>query len=192
MDIESIAAKAAQVGAEYTQSVEAIADRDAAEAELLAALVEKVRPALRALSSPIKSGYRHFWTDNVRTASTDTWHDARGLLVAGEAPLRDYPHANTGSYEGSELYLLTDGTFAECDYEGTWSRWQGATSEWTCGLLRLADARAALVHWKLEDIVAGISAALEKQAGTRAKVVKAAAERAEQVRALSSLLGGRK
>jgi hypothetical protein len=192
MNIESIAAKAAQVGSEFQTSVAARAERDKAEAELLEAVVEKVRPALRAISSRIKKSNRTWWPDNVSTASEHSHFEERGLLVHGDAhPECDHPRANRGSYEGGGLWLLTDGTFASVVYEGSWSRWQGEGESWTAELTPLTALEVA-EGYDVDGVVAAISTAIDKQAGSREKPIKAATERAEKVRAVTSLLRGGK
>ena len=192
MDIEGLAVKAAQVSSEYEASVDAIAARNRAEAELLDALIAKVKPALRALSSRIQADERVFWPDNTRSASEKTWRAERGLCVAGDDLARyDYPRANRGSFEGTGLWLLTDGTFAKITYSGSWSRWQGEGMEWLSKLEPRAVVDVA-AEYDVGRIVSAIAEALDKQLGTREKTVKTATERAEKVRALASLLGGGK
>lgn len=187
MDIENIAAKAAQVGSEYETSQAAIAERDAAEANLLEALIERIRPALRALSSRIQSRERTWWPDNASTATETDHFSERGLCVAGGGVKRDHPRANAGSYEGTDLWLLTEGRFAEVTYSGHWSRWQGAASAWEASLTSRTTAQIAH-DYDVDEIVATISEALDKATGSREKTTTKARERAEQIRAVTTLL----
>jgi len=188
MDIENLAAKAATVAREYEAASEAIGDRHKAEAELLAVVVEKIKPALRALSSRIKAQERTWWPTNVTTAEDVEYHDARGVPIAGDGLERDHPRANSGRYEGRRLWLLDDGTFAVSEYEGTWSRWQGAESRWECGLLRITSPETIAREWKVDEIIAALSEAIDRQVGTREGVAKKASARAEQLRAITALL----
>mgnify|MGYP001240549871 CR=1 FL=1 len=168
----------------------AIDDERDAEKELLEKLVEAVRPALKALSSRLKSMETTFWPTSVEIATEKTYHPERGVILDGNGPFRDHPRANDGRIGGTDLVLLDDGTFARLDWTGTWTRWQGRTSEETSTLTRLSLADV-VETWDVDEIAATLSERLEAQlAGRSGKTTASARERAERLRAVARLAGG--
>ena len=188
MNLDAIAATAAIVATEYETSREAIAERDTAEADLLSALVAKVLPALPAICSRVKSRHAS-WVASSRPSEIE-YHDWRGLRVSGDGPSQggDRRDGAGGPYEGEDLYLLSDGTFAEVTWGGHWSRWDKSCDELTSSVVRLDGTEHVAAHYEVEPIVSALSAALDKANGSREKVTKAARERAEKMRSLTSLL----
>jgi hypothetical protein len=181
------------VAEQYATMQTAIEEERAAEADLLAQIVEAVRPALRALSSRLKASERTWWPDRVCTATERTDHPERGVVVAGDGPERDHPRANDGSVTGQDLVLLDDGTFALRDWSGSWSNWQGATSSQESTLTRIS-LRDVVESYDAENIAADLAYRLQAQLGGKAtKTTAAARVRAEKLRSVSTLLaGGRK
>jgi len=178
------------VEAQHGALTEAIEEEATAEAALLARVVDLVRPALRALSSRLLASERVFWPDSVSTATEKSYHEERGVILAGTGPERDYPRANDGAIEGTDLVLLADGTFARLDWSGSWTRWQGRTSEETSTLTRLSLADV-VETWDVDEIAATLSERLEAQlAGRSGKTTASARERAERLRAVARLAGG--
>lgn len=166
----------------------AIDDERDAEKELLEKLVDTVRPALKALSSRLKSMETTFWPTSVEIATEKTYHPERGVILDGNGPFRDHPRANDGRIGGTDLVLLDDGTFARLDWTGTWTRWQGRTSEETSTLTRL-DLDAVVETWDVDEIAATLSERLEAQlAGRATKTTASARERAEKLRAVAALM----
>lgn len=159
-----------------------------AEEELLEKLVDAVRPALRALSSRLKASERTWWPTSAETTTDKTYHPERGVYVSGNGPERDFPRANDGSVVGSDLVLLDDGTFARLDWSGTWTRWQGRTSEETSTWTRLTLADV-VAEWDVDEVAATLAERLEAQlAGRAAKTTASARERTEKLRAVAALL----
>ncbi|HPA50134.1 MAG TPA: hypothetical protein PLP50_00915 [Thermoanaerobaculia bacterium] len=188
---ETLANLAANVAAQHDEMTAAVEEERAAEERLLGQLVEAVRPALRALSSRLLASERTFWPDNVSTATEKDYHDERGVRLAGSGPERDHPRANDGGIEGTDLVLLEDGTFARLDWSGSWSRWQGAASHEDSALTRIS-LRDVVDGWDVDQLAAALHERLEAQmAGRAPKRTASARERAEKLRAVSSLLGAR-
>ena len=179
--------------AEQHATMEAAFDEErAAEEELLEKLVDAVRPALRALSSRLKASETTSWPTSTETSTEKTYHPERGVRLDGNGPERDHPRANDGSIGGTDLVLRDDGTFARLDWTGTWTRWQGRTSEETSTLTRIA-LRDVVETWDVDEIAATLSERLEAQvAGRATKTTAASKDRAEKLRAVAALLGGRK
>lgn len=178
------------VEAQHGALVAAIEEEATAEAALLARVVDIVRPALRALSSRLLASERVFWPDNVSTATEQSYHEERGVRLAGSGPERDHPRANDGAIEGLDLVLLEDGTFARLDWSGSWTRWQGRTSHEESALTRLTLADV-VAGWDVDDLSRVLVEKLEAQVNGRApKTTAAAKDRAEKLRAVSALLGG--
>jgi len=186
--IQGLSTLAAQVSAEHAASLAAIAARDAAEAKVLDAVVAAVRPALRAVASRIPTSGKHYWVTSTETDEDASYSDAHGLLVAGHSkPERDHPRANAGAFEGAALYLLPDGTWLELTFDGRWTKWQGATTEWTSTPATLTTAEV-VDQYSFESIVPRIQEAVTKAAGSREKATRAALERAEKLGAIAALL----
>jgi hypothetical protein len=187
--VTQLAPIVAQVATEDAAHVEAITAEQAAEAALLARIVETVKPALRAMASRI---FRTWRTTSGRNGCNPVeekdYFDERGVcLVDAFTRVKDST-GNRGTYGGSRLYLLTDGRLAEVDREGTWSQWQGEWDEESC-TLTVVDAATAQRHYHLSDIVEGLKAALDKQiAGKKPNATKAAQARAEKIAALARLV----
>ncbi len=187
-----LAGLARAVAGQHGALQSAIEDERGAEAQLLEKTVDAVRPALRALSSRLKASERTFWPDRVSTATEKSYHAERGILVDGDGPTQDHPRANEGSISGQDLVLLDDGTFAVLDWSGSWSRWQGAPSSMQSALTPIT-ARDVVENYDAENIAQNLVDRLEAQVNGKAtKTTAAARERAERLRAVASLLGGRK
>lgn len=189
---ETLAALAATVAGQHGELEAAVEEKRAAEAELLGKVVEAARPALRALSSRILRSERTWWPDSVSTATEKDYHEERGVRLHGEGPSRDYPRANRGSVEGADLVLLDDGTFARLDWSGSWSKWQGEGETEESALTRLSP-RDVVESWDVALLASRLHERLEAHAtGNAAKRTAAAREKAEKLRAVSQLLGGKK
>lgn len=188
---ETLANLAANVAAQHDEMTAAVEEERAAEERLLGQLVEAVRPALRALSSRLLASERTFWPDNVSTATEKDYHEERGVRLAGSGPERDHPRANRGTIEGLDLVLLDDGTFARLDWSGHWSKWQGEGDLEESTLTRVS-LRDVVDGWDVDQLAATLHERLEAQmAGRAPKRTASARERAEKLRAVSSLLGAR-
>jgi hypothetical protein len=190
--VSQIASLSLTVAEQHNRLTSAIGEERQAAAALLEKIVDASRPALRALSSRILASERVFWPDSVSTATERSFHDERGVRLAGSGPKRDYPRANDGAVEGTDLYLLADGTFARLEWEGSWTKWQGRASEETSTLTPIT-ALEVVADWPLEDVVDELAERLRHQlAGRAEKTTATAIFRAERLRAVSTILGGRK
>lgn len=188
IDLTKLAATAQTVATEHEALTSAITDRQKAEASLLARVVEALTPALPALVSPIRTSERTYWPTSATTATVYDTHDARGIRVDGDGPEQDHPSANEGQYEGKALYLMESGTFAVLRYEGHWSRWQGATSEWEAEVVPLTVEEVPANGWDVDEVVKALAASLASHVGKRTKTTQKARERADKLAALARLL----
>ena len=162
-----------------------------AGAALLERVVQLVKPALRPLSTRPVVSSRTFWPDRIQTATEETRASWSGVLLAGSTgPGEDFPNANQGTYEGQALYLLPDGTFRWLTFSGTWSRWQGVSSEWETTAADLS--MAEVVHrYSLADLLAKLLEVLQQEAdGKRPERTAAATARAVKLQSIVALLGG--
>ena len=190
--VEKITTLSRSVAEQHATMETAIAEERAAEEELLEKVVDAVRPALKALSSRILATERTWWPTSVETATDKSFHPERGVRLDGNGPVRDHPRANDGAVEGEDLVLLEDGTFARLDWSGTWTRWQGRTSEETSTLTRLTLAEV-VETWDVDQLAARLHELLEQHlAGRATKTTASARERTAKLRAVSALLGARK
>ncbi len=188
----ALAELASQVGEQHTVMTSAFEEERAAEAALLAQIVDAVRPALKALSNRLKASERVWWPTSVETASEKTYHPERGVLIDGEGPERDFPRANDGAIVGRDLVLLDDASFAVLTWSGNWTRWQGRSSEESSTLTRIT-TREVVDEWNVEEIALVLADWLEAQRdGKAVKTTAAAKARTEKLRGVSTLLGGRK
>jgi len=185
---QDLSAKIARVAEQHAVFKGAIADERDAEAELLERLIAMLRPALPAVSTkPILSQVTR-WHGNVSTSTQDNRAEWRGLRVQGDGAEYDHPRDNAGSYKGTDLYLRSDGTWCELAYSGNWSRWQGATTEWTSELSILS-SREVADQYDLAPIVETLVGAIDQQlTGSTTKRTATASERAKKLRALAALL----
>lgn len=195
--LDQIAAAADQVAAEHEQLTDAAqAEREQAAA-LLSAVVERVRPAIPALASSVCHSHRSFWVGQ-QVHHDDHNFPWRGLHVWGAREAEeDYQQGNDGSYEGTGLFLVPYGgnhlqvvPFRRLDYEGRWSRHQGASSSWEAsdvGMDAVEVVRLVGVQG-VEAIVRAIASALQSHVGKRDKATKRAKESAVKLAALRKLL----
>ena len=189
--VEKITNLARSVAEQHSTMEAAFAEERAAEERLLGQLVDAVRPALKALSSRLKASETTFWPTSAEIATEKTYHPERGVRLDGNGPERDHPRANDGGIGGTDLVLLDDGTFVRLDWTGTWTRWQGRTSEETSTLTRIT-LRDVVETWDVDVIAATLSERLEAQATGRAsKTTASARQRTEKLRAVAALLGRR-
>jgi hypothetical protein len=190
-DITGIAATAAQVAAQHGELESAIDAERYAEAAILERAIAAAKPALRAICSALRS--RDTTTglaDPDKQRREYETHAERGLRLDGDAKAeREQSRADSGTYGGSALYLLDDGTLAERTWSGRWTRWQGGTDE-TLSTLRPVTPREAMDSWDLDDCIESLRAALEGQlTGKSPERAKAARARAEKLTAVGKLIG---
>jgi len=120
----------------------AIAAARQAQADVLEAILETFRPARGALSCQIQLS-----SDGEVEAE---WH---GIPLSCEpddvGPAQEWTNQNEGKYEGSDLFYASAGeglTLIEVTYSGHWSRWQGASCDWTA-TVRTLSAYEAVCEW---------------------------------------------
>jgi|GEM_PF-1703531 len=167
----------------------------AAEAELLGAVVALVAPALRAMTIRPRTSERTYWIGTTHT-DTDTERAAwAGVLLTDEraGPSKRNARANDGAYVGADLFLCPspDGpVFRRLAYDGHWSNWQGAASSWesTEEVLSVAEVVSRYELGVLVDhLLRQIEAAQKRDLSA---VAKRRLERAAQLRAVATLIGG--
>ena len=168
-------------------------EAEAGKALLTAVLARIGTEALRAVATRPVIRERMWWPDSVSTDSETTRASWAGICVAGQArATMDHPRANTGDYEGDGLFLaIEDGLISwRClGWGGTWSRWQGASSE----------AEATETPRSLEEVartydvpksVAELSAAFAKAAAHDDGRAERFTADAERMHALARLVTG--
>lgn len=137
-----------QVAGDHARFTGARADAIKAEAEILAKVIDEVRPALPALMQPTSGG--------------------RALALA---------ERNDG---GRVLLLLPDESWADESYHGN------ADAE---TVRHLTPGAVLLAGWRVDDIVAGIVTALERQASShKGKAIERTESRVARLRAVLELL----
>ncbi|MBI2374253.1 MAG: hypothetical protein HYV07_09655 [Deltaproteobacteria bacterium] len=191
-DLKSFEELATKVDEQHTDFRAAVDEELEASVRLLEAVVKTVKPALPALATRPLIGSRTWWPDSVSPSTkTDraTW---RAVCLDDDkpGPSEDYPRATAGSYEGSDLFLRVDGTLARLDYEGSWSRWQGSTDQWTAEetVLSPCEALGRYGAGALEEWIGRIAKACEAQLGGSKPIrTKAARERAAKLSAIVKL-----
>lgn len=195
VNLSELGTMAATVASQHAEYEAAVAAEEEADAALLTALVETVRPALRALSSRPLIASRTWWVDNISTDTETRRAEWRGLYMRAvsdspSGPAQDYPRANSGAFVGRDLFLREDGTWVRLTYAGSWSKWQGSSDEWEAEEQVLTALEVAQ-EYKVADIVESVRAALQAQLdGAKGSRTKAARERAARVAALAALVGG--
>lgn len=176
----------------------AIREAKAREAEagkaLLTAVLAKVgTEALRGIATRPVIRERMWWPDSVSTDSETTRASWAGICVAGQAkPTQDHPRANTGDYEGDGLFLvLEDGLISwRClGWGGTWSRWQGASSEAEAAETPLTIDEVARTY-DVPAIVTTLAEAFAKAANKGNDVAERLVADAEKMHNLALLICG--
>ena len=188
-NVTQIATLTNTVAAEHEAHVAALSSERAAEVELLRAVIEAVRPALKAIASRIKVSNR--WGSNgVHPGEETEYCELCGLYLnpyTAIGPWRERRGSTRGSYTGTDRFLLTDGSILELQYDGHWSQWQGETSGWTSTqtVVPLEKLSSKQVH----DAIRAIGEALQKQAdGNKTKRTAASIARATKITAMTALL----
>lgn len=162
---------------------EAMADKKTASVELLDAVVEAVRPALRAMSSRIV-------TSRVTSGAgtTETALDEPGLYLTCIGPPRDRPgpYATAGSWQGTDLFLCREGSFVMLSYDGELDR--AGVSKWAAAVVELA-TRDIVDMFPLPVVLDAIARAMSAQAnGNTTKRTEQIRNQADRLRALVTLV----
>lgn len=179
--VTQIATLAPTVAAEHEAYKAATAAEREGEVALLQAVIETARPALRAITSRIK-------TSNCLGSE---YYSLRGLYLdpgGSVGPSSDQRGNQTrGSYVGADCFLLTDGSILRLKYAGSWSQWQGEACSWESEdkIVPLESLTSREIH----DAIRAIGAALKNQAdGNKPKRTAASVERAAKIAAVTALL----
>lgn len=188
--LTTLAGQAAAIQADLDAA--AAAERTAAAAALRA-VIAAAQPALRSIAGRIRTSCRTEWHGQYTEDVTDHYSVRGVYLGAGRAgpTAQQGPDDTRGRYAGSDLYLLADGTLLTLHYDGDWSRWQGATSEWTADIavLSIEDALAAHGAAAPESVADRLAEALRSviagAAPERAKALRARADRLAAIAALA-------
>jgi hypothetical protein len=186
--LKELRATAEAVGAQTAALDVAGLDASMASAELLAAVLDALRPALRAICSPVA-----VYSTTTGAGTTTEPSGWRGLYLAGDGPQIVGRHqlddgAVRGRYGGERLMLRDDGQLVVLRYEGPWSNVYRETSSWTA-TAAVVDAGAAAGRYDVPGILDALAQALAAQArgGAPARAAKLR-EKAERLQALVILV----
>ena len=194
IDLETLHQNATKVALRAGAIREAKAKEAEAGKELLAAVLARVgTEALRGIATRPVIRERMWWPDSVSTDSETTRASWAGICVAGQAkPSQDHPRANAGDYEGDGLFLcLEDGVISwRClGWGGTWSRWQGASSEAEAAETPLTLDEVTRTY-DVPAIVTALAEAFAKAAAKGNDVAERLVADAEKMRNLALLIAG--
>jgi len=175
--------RAREIAHQREERDEAWADVRAANAEVLGAVLEAIRPAARSLGGQVPISC----TVTPEGTSTESapW---RGLWLCGMGPAVTQKAGDVGRYGGSRYYLRDAGDLMILEYTGKWSTANGEASHWDASA-RVVSPTEVLAESALEPILDVLAKALEAQlGGASAKRAVQLKEKAERLRALSTLL----
>jgi len=170
--MQQITVESERVAREHAEQAAAIAAERDAEAEVLARVIEIVRPALRAVCDRICG-------DKTKP---------RLLIVADHEQIDAYGRhgqvLDDSPRYGSYLCLDATGALVRVEIDGVSSRWAGRSH---CRFTRAAiTARGAMDEYKLGECVRRILDALRRD--QRAEATKASRERTAKLAAILALL----
>lgn len=163
----------------------AIAGASKATEDLIKEIVKAISGALPAISSRIPKSETHFFSNGQGKVTFD-FSDYRGCKVKGDGPRRSSPHAPEGRYEGTDLYILEDGSFMTATWGGQWNRARErntATADLSaCDIAKEATGR-------IDEIIAGLEWAFEDQIeGRMPKRTESLRRQADLIQAIALLL----
>jgi hypothetical protein len=190
VDLSELATKAAGVAEVASKHEAAInAERDA-EALVLQTAIDAAKPALRAVCSRMLRVDKSTSGNNgCNPVEDQQYFEERGLVLVDDFDKGRDTTGNRGWLGGYRIVLLSDGTLAKVEREGSWSCWQGEWTGWEATLTPMT-ARDVMDREELDECLKAISTALDKQISSkRDEATKAALARAEQLRALATLAG---
>ena len=163
-----------------------------ARVELLAAIVDAVRPALPALGS----GLALRWSSHgVDAASAKA--PFRAVLVGQMQKGPSLPcrfalasDSRRGRYGGTALYLTDEGVFVDLEYDGAWSDVPGEVSKWEAKWCPMT-ADDVVAEYDVADVLDRLTTALVQQAhGATPMRTANLLTRAKQLQALTKMLRG--
>lgn len=160
-----------------------------ADAQVLAVVIEMVKPALRAIASRIQATEETVWVNgNTQTETHRTWTKVSGVRVIGEGPVDYNRRDNDGRTGGVDVFLATSGELIRVEYTGRWTRWQGSRSHWEAEWSTLPLDAYARNHSVTLFLTALRDALRQEVRGGRVSAAGARMERAAKVEALLALL----
>jgi hypothetical protein len=185
--LKQLRSTAAAVGKQAAALDVAGTDASLAKGELLAAVIDAIKPALRAICSKVAIGSTI--TDAGTTTEPASW---RGLYLAGDGPClvdrKTSPDGIRGRWGGDRLMLRADGHLVTLRYQGPWTNVRGEVSKWTAEAIP-TDAVSATGRWNLDVMIGSISNAVMAQAnGASPRRAAQLRESAERIRALVVLV----
>lgn len=167
----------------------------AAKTKLFQQLLDKLRPVVKyAGTRPIVRMEREHHGDVNHCGGHTEEHlfDERCISLANEndGPSEDYPRANSGSWEGNDLYCTEDGKLIAMEYNGSWSRWQCSSWGWEATITYYDDVYDAYRdgHTAVEQYIETAMEILKKAAGKRTSRAKTMLKKAETLEAVTSLI----
>lgn len=164
-DLDNMRRRAEAAGDQLARFDYAADDEQLAEAELLAAVIDAVRPALDALSSRIRLDARRN-------------HESRGVHIAGAK--------TEPGQRGHGCYLLDDGRLMACHVEPV------GTDDFAAWFEDRSPDQVANT-WDVQPIVGHLSERIDSHlAGNQARRTSDMEARARKLRAIAELLGPRK
>lgn len=179
-----------KTAAENLALAEDAKEREArADAQVLAVVIEMVKPSLRALATRIQVSEETRWVNgNMQTETQVEYAKVAGVRIEGSGPMDRNRRDNDGRTDGVDVFLCTNGELVRVEYSGRWSRWQGASSRWEAEWSTLP-LDAYIRTYSLSSFLISLRDALRKEAlGNRAAQAKSRTERAAKVEALLALL----
>lgn len=185
--IQELAAKAASIQQDLDSSIQ---EANEAEANAITAVIALVKPALRSISCRAKTHYRSWWVGNTHTDKEEEYHPTRVVKLVDGMTHRKDGSGNSGSTEGTNVYLTVDGKLLKFEYEGHWSSWQGSTDEWNAEVTEITVGEA-VKQFKLdaEEVMKVLSGKLEEVINGKAtEKAKANRTKAEKLKAIMTLM----
>jgi len=180
-----------KVADEYRLSSEAYDERAEAETALLEAVIERVRPGLRAIATrPIAEEVAHDIGTHTQWDEPTTYHEPCVCLSDDKMSPDEERRSHGVVYSGERLVLLVDGTLAQLEWSGERPQWQGSTSVMRSSLARYESVGEAVADgWaNVEIYIRTLADRLERAQGTRDKITKISRDRAAKLAAITELL----
>lgn len=181
--LNQLSAQAIGVAAAVDANAQALVDKKNASVELLDAVVNAVRPALRAMSSRIV-------TSRITSpaGTTETALDEPGLYLTCLPPMRDRPgpYITAGAWQGTDVFLCREGSFVMLSYDGEANR--DGVSKWAGAVVELA-SRDVVDMFPLPVVMDAIARAMATQAnGNTTRRTEQIRNQADRLRALVTLV----
>jgi hypothetical protein len=191
--VQQITSLAPVVAAAHDECMKTRNEEEAAEAALLAKVLEIVKPSLRAVSKRVVSvSYESGGRDGCHPVSRVEYHDVQGVMVYNAYSTEEDGSGNRGTYVGTRLYVSRDAQLFEVERAGSWSHWQGEASEWTSTVTPvtcLGAARDYGINVILDRLAATLSERVDESLKEVAQRTQHMRARAERIRVILALMG---